>query len=344
MTSLLRDGLSPGCVTGVGSLPFIDADEAVEFVAEYIPELPFWPQLPSRAAGEGVIAQGLGSLIEYLEPADRPNCWAVRTGAAAAFAAALEGSDAALSPETAGGFFALERAIRSGRFSGARAAKAQLEGPATLAHCLFLDGVPVARVPGWLDRLAGFLERQAAWQVRRLTELGLPVVFVLDEPAVSMFDGKSRVAATAEGALRRVLAAARREGAAAGIHCCAPIPSAAFRGLDLDLLSFDANLPTDGGFLDLARTILDRGGYLAFGLAPTGSSSATVESMEARWLALASSLGDLSTVAARSLVTATCGLGLSTLAETAASFTLAQGMGAAIRTRVAAPASGEQPR
>ena len=64
MTSLLPAGLPPGCVTGVGSLPFVDADEAVEFVAEFSPELPFWPQLPMRAAGEGVIAQGMGALIE----------------------------------------------------------------------------------------------------------------------------------------------------------------------------------------------------------------------------------------------------------------------------------------
>jgi hypothetical protein len=343
MTSLLQAGLSPGCVTGVGSLPFVDADEAVEFVAEFSPELPFWPQLPVRAAGEGVIAQGMGSLIEYLEPADRPYCWSVRSGAAGAFAAALEGHDAGLHPDTAGGFFALERAIQAGRFPEARAVKAQVEGPATLAHCLFLDGVPVARVSGWPDRLAGFLERQAAWQVRRLAELGLPVVFVLDEPAVSLVDGKSRAAPAAAGELRRVLGAARRAGAIVGIHCCAPIPSAAFRGVGLDLLSFDANLPTDGGFVDLARSILDRGGYLAFGLAPTGSSSATVESMEARWLALASSLGDVTTVAARSLVTATCGLGLSTLAETIASFTLAREMGTAIQTRAAAPAPGGPP-
>ena len=201
----------------------------------------------------------------------------------------------------------------------------------------------MARVPGWLDRLARFLKRQAAWQVRRLTGLGLPVVFVLDEPAVSCFDGSGRAAATAAGALGRVLGAARSEGAVAGIHCCAPLPSAAFRGLELDLLSFDANLSTDDGFLDLARAIVNRGGYLAFGLAPTGSSSATVESMEARWLALASSLGDLSTVAGRTLVTATCGLGLSTLAETATSFTLAQRMGAAILTRVVPPEPGGLP-
>src|ERR1700678_424916 len=99
MTPLLRAGLSPGCVTGVGSLPFTDAGEAVEFVAEFSPELPFWPQLPLRDPGEGVIAQGMGSLIEYLEPADQKYCWSVRSGAAAAFAAALERADAGLIPE-----------------------------------------------------------------------------------------------------------------------------------------------------------------------------------------------------------------------------------------------------
>ena len=340
MISLSQAGLSPGCVTGVGSLPFTDAGEAVEFVAEYSPELPFWPQLPLRDPGEGVIAQGMGSLLEYLEPADQKYCWSVRSGAAAAFAAALERADARLRPETAAGFFALERAIQSGRFPGAKAAKAQLEGPATLAHCLFLDGVPVARVAGWLDRLAGFLAPGRLAGAPRLAALGLPVVFVLDEPAVSLVDGKSRAAPALAAALRRVLGGARREGAAVGIHCCAPLLSVAFRGLGLDVLSFDAKLPTDGGFVELARAILDRGGYLAFGLAPTGSSSATVESMEAIWTPLASSLGDLTTIAARSLVTATCGLGLSTPTETAASFTLAREMGDAIRTHAVTSATG----
>ena len=41
MTSSFLGRLSPGCVTGVGSLPFLDADQAVEFVAEHCPELPF---------------------------------------------------------------------------------------------------------------------------------------------------------------------------------------------------------------------------------------------------------------------------------------------------------------
>ena len=340
MSSVFQAGISPGCVTGVGSLPFIDPDEAVAFVAEHCPQLPFWPQLPRRTAGEGVIGQGMGALIEYLEPSARPYCWAVRRGAESAFATALDGRDAGLSPETAAGFFALERAIRSGQFSSARAVKAQLEGPATLAHCLFLNGEPVSRISGWLDRLARFLERQVAWQVRKLGALGLPVVFVLDEPALALVGGVSPAAPAVTSALRRVLGAAREEGAAVGIHCCAPLPLALLAEFELDLLSFDANLPIAGeGFFDLARGVLGRGGCLAFGLAPTGPSSATVESMESRWLALASSLGDPSAVAVQSLVTATCGLGLSTSVETFTSFTLARLTGDSINSFVAARAS-----
>jgi hypothetical protein len=331
MTSPLETDLPPGCVTGVGSLPFLDADEAVEFVAEHCPDLPFWPQLPRRTAGEGVIGQGMGELIKYLEPSARPYCWSVRDGAGPAFEAALDGPAAGLSPETAAGFFALERAILSGRFHKARAVKAQLEGPATFAHCLFLNGQPVARIPDWLERLAGFLERQVTWQVDRLRALGRPVLFVLDEPALALVGGGGPAAPAITSALRRVLEAARSAGAAAGIHCCAPLPSPLLADLELDLLSFDSHLAIDENeFVRLARAVMGRGGRLAFGLAPTGPSSPTVESLHSRWFALASLLGDPRTVAARSLVTATCGLGLSTEVETRASFTLARRIASSI--------------
>jgi hypothetical protein len=332
MTSSGRKvSLSPGCVTGVGSLPHTDPEEAVEFVAEYCPELPFWPQLPQRCAGEGFVGQGLGRLIEYLEPSERPYWWNVRESARANFEAGLENAEAGLLPETAGGFHALERAIRANRFPMAKALKAQIEGPVTLAHCLLLDGEPVSRSSEWLARLAGFLERQVAWQVRRLRALGLPVMFVLDEPTLTPTlvrragPGLEAIVAS----VRRVLDAARREGAIAGIHSCAPLPLGLLAQLDLDLLSFDAHLEIDeGAFVQFGRAMAEREGYLAYGLAPTGSTTLTLEVMEHRWRALAAHLGSLPAVAERSLVTATCGLGLSTAAEAAMSFTLARRMGA----------------
>jgi hypothetical protein len=111
-------------------------------------------------------------------------------------------------------------------------------------------------------------------------------------------------------------------------------------GLELDVLSFDAHLAIAGdGFVGLARSVMDRGGRLAFGLAPTGPSSVTVESLRSRWLALASLLGDPPAVAAQSLVTATCGLGLSTEAETSNSFNLARRLASSVGSYVEAATS-----
>lgn len=46
-----------GLATGIGSLPHTDAEEAVDLVLKYCPQVPFWPQLPRRDAREGMIAQ-----------------------------------------------------------------------------------------------------------------------------------------------------------------------------------------------------------------------------------------------------------------------------------------------
>jgi hypothetical protein len=65
MNARPRRSLPPalaGAVTGIGSLPYLAADEAVRKVATFCPDLPFWPQLPRVSEHEGVIGQGLGVL------------------------------------------------------------------------------------------------------------------------------------------------------------------------------------------------------------------------------------------------------------------------------------------
>lgn len=316
--------LPPGCVTGVGSLPFTDPHRAVRFVAEYSPALPFWPQLPKRHPGEGVIAQGLGALAAFLEPAAKPFCWQLRPGIAQNFSAALDADDACLVPATAAGFFAFEAAVRAREFPDAVAIKAQSEGPATLAHCVFVDSQPLACLPGWLDRIASFIARQAVWQVHRLQRLGKPVIFVLDEPAISLALAGTSPAYVSEvvAAINRVLHAVREAGAVAGLHCCAPLPLTLVHALNLDLVSFDAHLPVDGDrWLDLARLVVSRSGHLAFGLVPTDPNSQTgTPELFAQWLRLAATAGDVIELANRTIVTATCGLGLATPAHAASVF------------------------
>lgn len=316
--------LPPGCVTGVGSLPFADPHEAVQFVADHSPVLPFWPQLPCRHPSEGVIAQGLGPLAALLESAAKPYCWQLRSGEARAFAAGLDGEDACLIPATASGFFAFEAAFRAGRFPRAAAIKAQSEGPVTLAHCVFVEGAPLAYQSGWLNRVTSFVARQAVWQVNRLQRLGKPVVFILDEPAISLVLSGASPLRSAEivRAIAIVLHAVREAGAIAGLHCCAPLPVGMLPTLNLDLVSFDAHLPVDGGgWFDLTRAVVARSGYLAFGLVPTGPKPELGPAdLFAQWLRLAATAGDVIEIANKTIVTATCGLGLATPATAVSVF------------------------
>ena len=46
-----------GLATGIGSLPLIDAQKAVDLILRYLPVAPFWPQLPKTNSREGMIAQ-----------------------------------------------------------------------------------------------------------------------------------------------------------------------------------------------------------------------------------------------------------------------------------------------
>ena len=310
--------LPAGCVTGVGSLPFTDPAEAIRFVEDHGPVLPWWPQLPRRAPGEDVIAQGLGALIALFEPADKPSCWQVRRGQAGALGQGLAG-EVGLAVETAAGFFAFEAALCGGRFPRAAAVKAQLAGPLTLAHCVFLEGQALAGQTGWLDRLSGFVARQAVWQVNRLKQLHETVVCVVDEPALGQ--GLAGTPSVSLAALTHVVRAIRAAGAVVGLHCCAPLPAPFLAALDLDWLSFDAHLPVDpGGWLALARPILARAGTLASGLVPTAETKLGVPALVGLWSRQAATLGDPRAVAARTVVTATCGLGLATPAAAAAVF------------------------
>jgi hypothetical protein len=329
--------LPAGCVTGVGSLPFCEAREAIEFVSRHSAILPFWPQLPRRDLAEEMIAQVVAPLCPYLERIEKPSCWSLRPGCEAIIEQAFRCDGAALIPEVAQGFFEFERWLKAGQFSQALAFKGQLVGPVTLASCLSNAGQPLTQLPGWLEIVTDFLIRHAIWQIRRLQIAGKPVIMVVDEPALN-YAAVRETAPTAarvqsdvmRSSLDRLLQAIRNAGAIPGLHCCAPLAMPLLRELSLDYLSFDVHLVgSDGGLIELARQILRRGGWLAFGLVSTthvaGREAAT--RLTSNWLDLASKIGDAAAVARRSLVTATCGLGHSTPETTLAAFHTAQQIG-----------------
>lgn len=268
---------APGLVTGVGSLPGGDPAAALELVARWCPELPFWPQLPARADMLAEVEQG---------------------------------------PALAGWSAFLE-AARAGRFAQAHALKGQLVGPVTLLAARGLAPGDPAAAP-LISRLEGW----ALAQARALAAHG-PALIVLDEPALG-----ARPEALA--LLRPLLSALRSAGVAVGVHTCAPPAWALLRALAPDLVSFDAarDLEAAAGDPD-CRALLEAGAWLAAGIVPTDGSAGALRAgdlFRRLWLAWRR-LGDPARLAARTLISASCGLGLRPPAEVPVSFGLARAVG-----------------
>jgi hypothetical protein len=349
------DFLPLGRVTGVGSLPHHDARSSIAFVARHCPEVPFWPQLPQRSPQEGMVDQ---ALIPFMDLLTRRNHggygFCIRPGQRANLVRRLEEADPALDVHRAAGFFEFEKAMERDEFPYASALKGQVIGPYTLAWQLFdadspaavaledasqTDGGALQHALGW------YITRMALWQIERLERFDLPVLLCLDEPCLYLLppqainDSACPLYAMLEE-VRTALTLIRAASASGGIHCCARLPGMAIRLTKPDFISFDAHANLESFCADPdAQAFMREGGLTAFGLIPTLEDLSTLNAMNlvSRWLLACTNIADISDIAAFSLVTATCGLGLLDEEAAAMSFEAARRVSMALRRIAEAP-------
>src|SRR5260370_35970687 len=97
----LQGGRKPfapaGAVTGIGSLPLTSVPSAIQSVAEFSPEVPFWPQLPQLSVSESAIGHGLSCLVDLIEPRSEGYGYPVKAGQLTPVVDALHASDGAVS-------------------------------------------------------------------------------------------------------------------------------------------------------------------------------------------------------------------------------------------------------
>lgn len=307
-------------MTGVGSLPFVETDSAINFIREFCPAVPFWPQLPQRTPQEGLIAQTLGKYAALIEDSpDKPGFFRCRAGQEDLLEDILLAGDSALVDETAAGFFAFERALVSGEFEDAVALKAQCCGPLSMAVSLSMDFGRNQVQRDWVNPVTAFIGRHVEWQLSRLRQYDLPVVFVLDEPFLcpQVLEANPAKASGLVAAVQQVLTLIAASGGISGIHLCNKLPFDALRSLKIDYLSLDATIPSE---LEKQREVCNRvfssPGNIAFGLVPTSESTLSLERDPVEvWSQVALSCESPRVAAERSLVTATCGLGRASVAE-----------------------------
>ncbi len=186
---------------------------------------------------------------------------------------------------------------------GARFAKAQLAGPAT--------------VMAYSDRREGVIEQlaaKAAALARELIAAKVTPIVVLDEPGLAM--GPLPVAA-----LEAVRRAASEAGAIVGVHCCGQTRWGELLGLGFDLISLDARLSVDALLEDRRAWLrfLEDGGTLCLGIIPTNAGAKydvneLCDSVEA---SLRASTPSFERVLSRMLLSPACGLGLHSVEDAA---------------------------
>jgi hypothetical protein len=264
-----------GAVTGIGSLPLGDPLEAIEFVSEACPVLPFCPQPPGNLLEV--------TLAELFGPEDKA------------------GATAALFVD----------AVRRGAFPQAKALKTQLTGPITLAGLLGArrgDEFTAA----FLATLASEVALKAAAQASVLAKAGLPVLVYVDEPALVIVEPTQSEAMFA--LVDDVLSSIRSAGARAGVHCCVSLAPGLPGRLGTEIVSYDATPDLVPGPSDI-DVLGDPERLVSFGLIGVNAPSQGTGPAFSRWLAAASSVADPRELARRTIVTPSCGLGRSTMAE-----------------------------
>lgn len=329
-------------VTGIGSLALTSVEEALDFVFEFAPGLPYLPQLPRLSPNEGMNEQ----MYEGLPGLERRDGkWLIVQNDAFFEAVALlfqhhenPGEDAgAISPQCSA---ALGPFLERVKASGVPEAKAQVAGPVTVGMSILdEDGTPILYNDVLRDVLVKHLSLKVRWLARQIEAAGArPVIFV-DEPFLTSF-GTPFFGWTRPEQPREVIEQVYAAAPVKGTHCCANTDWTIFLQSSVDIISFDA-FGYATAFLTYREALLDflrRGGNIAWGIVPTDpealaatNASELVARLREQIAKLASWGLDPQALLSQSLITPSCGLGSRPPEVARPAFELAKAISDALR-------------
>ena len=273
---------SPFSTTGIGSLPFLEPEEAVELVFKGC-DIPFWPQLPRRSFREFMIPQyseGFPGIREDQQKGEVKVSEVTQDELNVFYEAAASGREFPISPKYAAGFYAFEDALRGRKL---KAVKGQITGPLTFSLGLKDSEGRYTYFNEELREVAVMLlSLKARWQIKRLRAFAERVIMFIDEPILSALGSSSYLGVSEQEALRMlasVVDAIHSDGALSGIHCCGKADWAMVIKSGVRIVNFDAFDYFDA-FRAYEREIaefIDKGGIIAWGVVPTTEAINTVD-------------------------------------------------------------------
>lgn len=328
-----------GLATGIGSLPFTDAWQALDLIWDELPEIPHWPQLPRRGKMEHFINQFLQPLVDCGMLVQYGNSWRFDTSGDSCAACMTDFYSSCLSAEdndpvcsksflpsqeSASGFHAFLSSARDGSLDKTIYVKGQIAGPLSVALELKdQQGRPAYYREDLRDMVVRTLALNACCQASALAALELTPIIFVDDPAISAYGSKFHLALDRKEIIKDlnfIFSAIEAAGAIAGIHSCEAVDwslliETRVRILSLDVYRFGDSLIA---YAQSLRGFLERGGVVAWGIIPTlddpfaESVDSLLQRLEMLWGSLFSRGPNMATVLRQSMITPACGTGLLT--------------------------------
>ncbi len=312
-----------GLATGIGSLPHKDTEAALDLIFKYLPQVPFWPQLPQRDVREGMVAQfsenlpGIKLTAQglYFKPDDQE---------LEVFYERLIAQNIdyfKISPDFALGVNRFYARLKKENLKDVEFIKCHVTGPFTFCASINDEkGVALLHNAVFKQAIIKGLAMKALWQINLFKEFGKKIIFFLDEPYLGCF-GSAFTPLNREDVIRdlsELTAQVKSKDALIGVHCCGNTDWSIFTDIDtIDIISFDA-------FNFLERLLLyaedlkgffTRGGILCWGIVPTQEFDSGIspqvlqEKINSGVAALVKKGLDKDVLLKQMLISASCGLG-----------------------------------
>lgn len=276
--------MTKGLALGIGSLPHLDAEAALDLIFKYLPQAPFWPQLPKRDPREGMVAQFSENLPclklregnVIFDPKDKES-------SLEAFYERVISDDVdyfKISDGFALGLNKFYQRLKGSGLKEARFIKVQITGPFTfLASINDEFGRSLLHDPVFKQAIIKALAMKLRWQINLFKEFGKQVIAFIDEPYLGAF-GSAFTPINKEDVvqgLNELGESVKEKDVLLGVHCCGNTDWSILTDVPyINIINFDA-FSFQEKFILYAQELkafLKRGGIICWGIVPTQEFSA----------------------------------------------------------------------
>jgi hypothetical protein len=263
--------------TAIGSLPYVDPEEACDVTLRHLKEAPVWPQLPHRDFRENMYAQYSEGLPGVVIDGERLKVYCdtsrdLLPEIEKVYGAFLDDDYASLSisAEFAAGLYAFAERVR-GEGKRYRLLKGQVTGPISFGlTVLDENNRPILYNDELADAMVRLLNLKARWMEAFLRETGAAeeVLIFFDEPYLVSV-GSALVSVSPERVVESLRLCAEGLTCLTGAHCCGNTDWSLLFKAGVQVVNFDAYeyMESMALYPDELAAFIEAGGVLAWGLA-----------------------------------------------------------------------------